>query len=375
MIAIMASSKVQQVAVIGAGIAGASCAQALVQAGHAVHLFDKSRGPGGRLATRRVEWLDRLGQRCTTQLDHGAVAITARSALFQAFVDDRLHAGDLAEWTPVLAPGSVPAEPAERHYLAIPDMPALCRRLLVGVAATWLFAVDGLHKGPLGWQVQSGGKRRSQPFDAMLLALPPAQAAALLCPHRPDWARHASIAPMQPCWTLMGIADSTQDTLASAPGWDLARPVTGPLGWVFRNDARPGRARVAGQAHWVVHARPGWSRRHLERPAAWVQQQLQAALVDTLGRPVDWHHCTVHRWRYAQPAAQRLVTTDASWWDAAQGLGVCSDFLGGAGVEGAWLSAQSLAAAMLRRPSGVGQVAAATAAHEAAYATVRPLAA
>ncbi len=43
------------VAIIGAGLAGLSCAQALVQAGHQVHVFDKSRGPSGRMSTRRAE--------------------------------------------------------------------------------------------------------------------------------------------------------------------------------------------------------------------------------------------------------------------------------------------------------------------------------
>ena len=371
----MINSIAQQVAVIGGGIAGSTCVRALTLAGHSVHLFDKSRGPGGRLATRRVEWVDRLGQTFTTPLDHGAVGITARTAPFQAFVDETLRAGGLAQWAPVLAAGSLPAEDGERFYVPLPDMPSLCRRQLVGAAATWSFVVDGLHKGALGWQLQAGSERHPKPFDAVVLALPPAQAAALLCLHRRDWARHAALAPMQPCWTLMGIADTSKDALEQALGWDLARPPTGPLDWVLRSDSRPGRARVSGQAHWVVHARLGWSRRHLEQPAAWVQQQMQAALVDTLGRPVDWQHCAVHRWRYALPQAPKIAAAESFWWDAAQGLGVCGDFLGGSGVEGAWLSAQSLSTAMLQRGSGAGQASTAPAAHEAAHQVVRHLAA
>ncbi|HYN61569.1 MAG TPA: hypothetical protein VET87_18815, partial [Rubrivivax sp.] len=172
-----------------------------------------------------------------------------------------------------------------------------------------------------------------------------------------------SVVPMQPCWTLMGIADDPEPAL----GWDLARPPTGPLAWVLRNDARPGRARVPGQAHWVVHARTGWSRRHLEQPAAWVQQQMQAALVECLGRPVDWHHCAVHRWRYALPQAHGTAPAALFWWDAAQGLGVCGDFLGGCGVEGAWLSAQSLSAALLQRACDAADASTAFAAAEATH--------
>ena len=342
----MRLSTSRSIAVIGAGIAGAACAHALRLAGHAVHVFDKSRGPGGRLATRRVEWVDRHGQAHTTRLDHGAIGITARSAAFQAFVDQAAQDGGLADWAPSLAAGSLPLECGDRFHVPVPDMPALCRRLLEGAATTWSCAVDRLHRGPFGWSVHAGGDQHAGPFDAVLLALPPAQAASLLSPHRDDWARHASIVPMQPCWTLMGIADVREHALAPVPGWHLARPPTGPLDWVVRNDTRPGRARLSGQAHWVVHARSGWSRRHLEQPAAWVQAQLQAALSDWLGQAVDWQHCAVHRWRYALPQTPVAASAEPCWWDAAQGLGVCGDFLGGCGVEGAWLSAQALCAAL-----------------------------
>jgi hypothetical protein len=57
----------------------------------------------------------------------------------------------------------------------------------------------------------------------------------------------------------------------------------------------------------------------------------------------------VHRWRYALPQAHATAPAALSWWDAGQGLGVCGDFLGGCGVEGAWLSARSLSAALLQR--------------------------
>src|SRR6478672_4303562 len=49
------SSFVFDVAVIGAGISGISCAQQLRQVGYRVVVVEKSRGLGGRMATRRVQ--------------------------------------------------------------------------------------------------------------------------------------------------------------------------------------------------------------------------------------------------------------------------------------------------------------------------------
>jgi len=334
-----------RVAVIGAGIAGATCARALSDAGCAVHLVDKSRGPGGRLATRRLEWLDPQGHRRTARVDHGAPAFTAGSADFRQFLATALPPDALAHWRPTLAAGGQPLDGgAGPLRLPSPDMPSLCRGLLRDIPATWTFAVDRLQHGPLGWQIESGGSMLEGHFAAVVLALPPAQAAPLLVPHRREWAQRASLALMQPCWTLMGVARRP----ANDGRWDVGQPEQGPLAWVMRNDARPGRQSRADEAHWVVHARAGWSRQHLEQPAAWVQARMQAAMQDWLGEPIEWQHAVVHRWRYARPQASGAGLARQCWWDGALGLGVCGDFLGDTGVEGAWHSAQALIDALLR---------------------------
>ncbi len=346
----MTLGKYQTVAVIGAGIAGAACATALVSAGHSVHVFDKSRGPGGRLATRRVGWIDGQGLEHTARFDHGAIGISARTDAFKIFVDRCVGENRLTKWMPQLAIDSVPLENDEPVYLPPSDMPSLCRDLLQGAALTLNLAVDRLIRNPLGWQLEATGECHPLNFDAVVLALPPAQAAALLSPHRGDWAQQASAIEMQPCWTLMGITENAESGLT----WELARPSSGPLAWIIRNDARPGREHSPGFAQWVVHANADWSRQHLEQPAAWIEQQLQAALGEWLGRTLRWQHSATHRWRYALPPPASAAASEPFWWDATQSLGICGDFFGGVGidamqgVERAWLSAQSLYAEMLQ---------------------------
>lgn len=336
-----------RVAVVGAGMAGASCARMLADAGCAVQVVDKSRGPGGRLASRRLQWLDAQGQRRVVQLDHGAPAFMASGADFRQFLATALPPGGLAAWSPTLAAGSRPLDDARALSLPQPDMPSVCRALLRDIPSNWSCAVDSLLRQPLGWQLgtaQAAGAALPAPFDAVVLALPPAQAAPLLAAHRSDWAQRASLALMQPCWTLMGVSRRVGKALP----WDVARPGQGPLAWVMRDDARPGRQPVADEVHWVAHARAGWSRQHLEHPAEWVKGQLQAALQDWLAEPVDWQHAAVHRWRYARPQAWGPALAQPWWWDGARGLGVCGDFLGGSGVEGAWRSGRGLAETMWR---------------------------
>ncbi|MEY2893537.1 MAG: hypothetical protein RJA98_3445 [Pseudomonadota bacterium] len=347
------------VAVIGAGLAGAACAHALRAQGHAVQVFDKSRGPGGRLATRRMVWTDRDGLPHSTPMDHGCVALSARSPAFQGFLAQATQAGWVAPWAPHQRADSLPLPQAGPLWVPVPDQPSLCHHLLGDARTTWSCAVDGLQRTPQGWQVWADGALQTSAVDGVLLALPPAQAAPLLQAHRSDWARHAALVPMQAGWTLMAVTD---DELAPAgdpaadpvAAWTVHCPPHGPLAWVLRQDARPGRTPVPGQAHWVAHARGGWSRRHMAQKPEWVQQQLQDALAEALGRAVVWRHSVVHRWRYALPPQPPAQPTAACWWDAAQGLGVCGDFLGGVGAEGAWLSAQALVQTLLQAPPPLG---------------------
>ncbi len=259
----------------------------------------------------------------------------------------------MAAWTPQAAPGSRAIRPAGAWQLPAPDMPSLCRTLLRNVPLRTSFTVERLVREAGGWRLEgvsdAGPERLDAAFDAVVLALPPAQAAPLLAPHRSDWAQRAALAVMQPCWTLMGVSRRPARPMA----WQVLRPDAGPLSWLHRDDGRPGRSAAADEAHWVAHARGGWSREHLEQPAEWVLPQLQAALDDAvrdlLGEPLAWRHAVVHRWRYALPQPSGLPARRQAWWDAAAGLGVCGDFLGGVGAEGAWLSAQALLDAMPAR--------------------------
>ena len=339
---------VRTVAVVGAGMAGATAARALLDEGIEVHVFDKSRGPGGRLATRRSTWLDAQGQARVTPFDHGAPWFSARDAEFLQAVAQAVHVGAVTTWRPRYAAQGLPPDEGDAMvFLPAPTMTRWCRWLLDDARLHWEQPVDVLHRRGGGWQLEGHESVLAPVFDAVLLALPPAQAATLLAPHQREWAQRASLLPMQPCWTVMGVSDE----LPGLRAWDVARPESCALGLVLRNETRPGRAARHGEVHWVLHARPGWSRAHIEDEPTSVQQALQQALSAWLGARVHWHHAVTHRWRYAQAHASRQASSAKAWWDERLRLGVCGDFLGGGacGVEGAWRSARWLAQRLLQR--------------------------
>ncbi len=340
----MSAAPRPSVAIVGAGIAGATCARALADAGFAVQVFDKSRGVGGRMASRRAEWTGPDGSAQPARFDHGAPGFEARSEAFVRVVEAAERDGVLARWAPVIDQDGRLGRDDVPQWVPTPDTPALCRALLADLPLVTGCTVDTLRREPGGWSLEAGGDRVAHGVDSVVVAIPLPQAAVLLAPHRPDWAGRARAVAMRPCWTLMAVTDAP----APLPAWDLAQPSTGPTGLIVRSDARPGRTRVPGRAHWVVHASETWSRAHVEDAADDAQAHLQAALAQHVGQPLAWHHASAHRWRYAHAPADAAVPGLCDW-DADASLGACGDALGGAGVEGAWLSGRALAARLVAR--------------------------
>jgi renalase len=331
----------QHVAIVGAGMAATGCARSLVRCGYRVTVFEKSRGVGGRMATRRTPWIDADGVDRVAEFDHGAQFISVRHGRFRAALAQACEAGVATPWD-LQVHAAWPAPVRRERFVATPGMPALCRHWLQGSTVLLQRTVQRLQRSAQGWQVVDAQGETHTGFDQVVLALPPAQAAVLLAGHRDDWADALAATPMAPCWTLMAVTDDLDWP------WDACEPSRGPLAWVVRNDRKPGRTAPAGCATWVGQASAAWSAAHLEHDPLAVGDALRAALKALLPArsSLRWHHSSVHRWRYAAP----LATPEAAGpclWDLALGLGVCGDHLGGTDIEAAWRSGDELADEMV----------------------------
>jgi renalase len=327
------------IAVIGAGIAGLTCARQLQVQGHSVVVYEQNNDVGGRMCTRHTE----LGG-----FDVGAQYFTADSERFQKAIAHWRKAGWVGSWTGKLVTldhgASKEAGRAKQRFVGIPGMDSLLQQLAQGVDVRTEQLITRIERHGDQWLlgVQADTvpiEASAGPFDAVMIAAPSAKALPLL-QAAPQLARQARQATVNPCWALMlGFQDSL------GLKYDGAWVQGSRLGWIAHDGSKPQRR--PGE-HWVAHATADWSTEHLEDDPERVKEKLLRAFHEATGSNVQPVYADVYRWPFAQPAE---ALEEGFLWDARSRIGACGDWFsagleGGGRVENAYLSGMALAEAV-----------------------------
>ena len=302
-----------RVGIVGAGISGAYLAFELTAAGHEVCVFEKSRGLGGRLATRRGEGL---------QFDHGAPFITARTGRFKQVLKG--HQQSTAEWSPKVTTLSAGKKPYKRdwfepHYVGQPKMSALCSSLLSSCDVHLQHQVVQVRAEGRGCRVdfQEGA---TQLFDWVISTAPAEQTAALM----PVDLSHVAYDPS------FAVFGEIEDHVS----FDAAVVLDSPLAWIEFTHRKPGRV---SRPTLVAQSTRSWASDHFDVPLDEVKPQLELALnelgLSFIGVPA------IHRWRYAHVSKPH---DEPFWLDADRKMAACGDWGLGPTVEDAFSSAHQL---------------------------------
>lgn len=322
-----------KVAVIGAGISGLMCARTLVDHGFPVTLFEKSRGVGGRMATRRTN--DGL------RFDHGAQYFTVRDGRFRRYVESWIEDGIVEPWRGqivVLDNGTIKEEKtgADR-FVAVPGMNAICKHISADLDIRFQTRVAPLKRDDDVWHVTGDDGGRLGTFDVAVVSAPAGQTADLL-EAAPSLAARARSTVMHECWAVML---AFRQSLGLEFGGAFVHG--SPLSWIARNSSKPGRN--AEPETWVLHASAEWSHAHIEASAESVEEQLTGEFWRAIGLPpTPANFRTAHRWRLSLPPEP---LADSCLFDAEIKLAACGDWCAGPRVEGAFLSGTSAAGRVL----------------------------
>lgn len=355
----------KSIGIIGAGISGLSCAKALEQAGYDVELFDKGRNLSGRMATRRND---------LSEFDHGAQYFTAKDPAFIQEVDRWIGADVAQIWSPKIAvlnnlkENEIPAKTNQfnswvatgieklkslktsifsanntassvERFIGVPKMTTPATFISRGLSIRKETTIDSVFVKPQSyprWSLKSKEIGLIQGnFNIIIAAIPAPQAAELFKEISPKLTEISQSVKMTGSWAVMLNFEEKVDLK-----FDAAFINGGPLRWIARNNSKPERGATEA---WVLHATSKWSQLHLNISREEATELLVKEFV-ALGGPLPTHS-QAHLWRYAE-AIQPLDTSFA--WDAENNLGICSDWVNGGRVEGAWLSGKRLAEFIIR---------------------------
>ena len=318
-----------RIAVIGAGLSGLVAARELTTCSD-VTVFEKSRGFGGRMATRYADEFE---------FDHGAQFFTARSSEFRGYLEPLIDAGIVACWHARFAEldsDSVAAtrdwDDAYPHYVGAPRMNAIGQHLADGLSIETNTTVSGVGLDDKGWILTDGDGNALGRFDWVVCAMPAAQTAALV-PAGSALHRIAGEAQMRACFAMM-LGFET----APALPWQAALVRGADISWISVNSSKPQRGE---RFTLVVHSTNAYADANLDEALPVVQRHLLQEVSAVTGIDCDdAHFCQLQRWRYANVDKQE---GSASFVDSQHRLAGCGDWFRRGRVEAAFLSGRDVA--------------------------------
>ena len=334
------------VLIVGAGVAGLSCAKVLARSGKTVRVIERSRGVGGRCATRRID-----GQ----PVDHGLVFLHGKSPDFLAAL--REVPGRWREDWPIVVRGTgTPCQPSafvpgacRMAYAS--GVTAFPKHLALGLDVVLETTVTGLELGDHDVKLQASQHDQTLSFTGpdVVLALAGPQTLALLDGLPPSSARDTGRAvlammPSVPCATVIALYPKSAPPLS----WDIWYPETSTALTLVAHDSakRDDPARMA----LVLQARPAWSSAVVGAdPAEWAPRLLAdaAGLIGPwVTQPATWQ---AQMWRYARSSPECELAGPLVL-DLGQGrrVGIAGElFAPGGGVQAAWQSGVDLARRLL----------------------------
>jgi predicted NAD/FAD-dependent oxidoreductase len=306
--------------IVGAGLSGLMAAQSLTRNGHEVTVFDKGRGVGGRLATRRIG---------DATLDHGAQFFTVRSEEFASHVNDWIAAGVVHEWC-----RGFDSEDGHPRYAGSRGMSGIAKHLATGLDVRTSALVFSLERTSDGYNVVTDDGV-VHACDKVLLTAPIPQSFSLMFGGAIEMPDEMRTIDYDRTLGLLAVLDSNNHNVKAPGGLQFPDDV---FSFIGDNSAKG----ISATHALTFHANPEWSREHFDRELDEIHSLLLTAARPWLGEATILES-QPKKWRFATP---RSTWPDAFWIDPSRTLALAGDAFAGPKMEGAALSGLAAAQAL-----------------------------
>jgi renalase len=320
-----------KIAIIGAGFSGLTFANLLVGKAD-VTVFEKSRGGGGRLCTRRAE---------PYFFDHGAPFFTAKTQSFKGYLRHMIEAGVLRSWDAhfVQIDGQTSLRKSDSSagsalYVGVPGMSAIAKYLAVNMDVKTNTKIVKIERQKT-WRLWDENGAVYGEYDWVVSTAPAPQTAELFPQQFAEYGAFSFVNTLGCLGLLLGFP-SRLDL-----DFDIAQITNADLALALVNSQKTERH---GGTSLVVHSSEKFARDNLETNSDIILQHLLAEVERILVCDAEVaEYRVLHRWKYAGDPKQ---VNGRALIDPRICLGACGDWCFGGSVQDAFTSAHSLATAM-----------------------------
>lgn len=318
----------KRIAIIGSGMSGLTIANKLSAANEVV-IFDKSRGVGGRMATKRTE---------NYHFDHGAQFFIAKGKEFKEFCQKAKDDDIIQDWQcrfSEIIDGKVNRnyqfDSKKPHFVSKPQMNSVCKYIAKDLNILLNKQIKYVNFDNNKWSLQDSQEEVYGNFDYLILAIPSHQAIDLI-PKNFKYFKDVKNVKMSGCFTVMlGFKQDLE------MDFDAALIKGSNISWISVNSSKPERP---GGFCMIVNSTNKWADDNIEEDLEVVKSQIISSLrklVDFDLKDIDYQN--IHRWRYANSPPR---SGNKSFFDPNLNLGVCGDWAISGRIESAFLSGLEL---------------------------------
>ena len=316
----------KKIAIIGSGLSGLTTSNLLKDIAN-ITVFEKARGVGGRMSTRRAH---------PYYFDHGAQYFTVRTKEFKDFINPSIENGLIQKWNTRYVKFNydkiieVKNPTNEDRYVCVPGMNAFAKYLSTDLNIKINTKISTLNRDKK-WKLYDDNKNFLGDYDWVISTSPSPQASDLL-PKEFKYYNEVASTKMTACFSLM-IGFEKPLNLS----FDAAHIINSDISWIAVNSKKPGRS---GNYSIMIHSSCEYAEKYIDDNREKVINHMCLQASKIIGHDIcDAEYINIHPWRYSNNYRDEklpvLIDYDLQ-------LASCGDWCEGGRVEGAFTSAYNM---------------------------------
>ena len=323
----------KKIAIIGAGMTSLTLSSILRKKFN-ITIFEKSRGVGGRMSTRRAE---------PYFFNHGAQYFKINNEKFRVFLRPFFHENIIRPWNANYAVIKNKVvikrekwEDKTSHYIAYPKMNSVIKHLANDFSINLSSKVERIEKISNEWFVYDDNNSAYGPYDWIIFTIPPLQVTEILKSFK--YLNIIKKIKMRSCFSLMLGFENLKRI-----EYDVASFVDEDISWFVIK-------RFKLNNYFYSNILINSTYNYAERNEFKSREKIKNNLINIASTSIDvdlsnHRHNALHFWRYAMSEKKNKF---GSFLDSSSRVLVCGDWCMNGNIEGAFLSAKNGAEKILK---------------------------